>query len=69
MNWFDKLIICSTKKTDVEKSASVCRRMCARPGELYGEYKKTDIPFREKMSAFTCCLSYSHNIAKVNNYF
>ncbi len=25
----------ATKKTDVEKSASVCRRMCAETGELY----------------------------------
>ena len=30
----------ATKKTDVEKSASVCRRMCAGTGELYGENKK-----------------------------
>ena len=25
----------ATKKTDVEKSASVCRRMCAGTGELF----------------------------------
>ena len=30
----------ATKKTDVEKSASVWRRMCAETGELYGENKK-----------------------------
>ena len=25
----------ATKKTDVEKSASVCRRMCAEAGEMF----------------------------------
>ena len=25
----------ATKKTDVEKSASVCRRMCAETGEMF----------------------------------
>ena len=34
-NRLDKLIACSTKKTDVEKSASVFRRMCAETGECF----------------------------------
>ena len=29
----------ATKKTDVEKSASVCRRMCAETGEMFPELR------------------------------
>ena len=33
----------ATKKTDVEKSASVCRRMCAEMGEMFQAQRKIPV--------------------------